>query len=198
MKIIDCLQNSEAWYAAKCGIPSSSEFDKLVTTSGKPSKQREKYMFRLAGERLLGHSEEFYQNAAMLRGKEVEAEARQYYEFITGQEVKQVGFCLADGYGASPDGLIGDDGLLEIKCPILSTHIYYLIKNELPSDYIQQVEGQLLVTGRKWVDFLSYYPGLKPLLIRVKRDEDFIKALKIELKIFCQELDELTEKLRRK
>ncbi|MFH1645774.1 MAG: lambda exonuclease family protein [Candidatus Omnitrophota bacterium] len=196
MVIIDVLQNSPEWYAAKCGIPSSSEFDKLVILSGKPSKQREKYLYRLAGERLLGHSEESYQNAAMLRGKEVEAEARQYYEFITGQEVKQVGFCLADGYGASPDGLIGDDGLLEIKCPILSTHIYYLIKNELPSDYIQQVEGQLLVTGRKWVDFLSYYPGLDPLLIRVERDEDFIKTLKIELKIFCQELDELTEKLR--
>jgi putative phage-type endonuclease len=197
MRIINVVQGTEEWFKAKAGVPSASNFDLIVTTKGEQSKQREKYLYRLAGENIIGKSEESYTNATMQRGQEMEAEARQLYELITGNTVVQVGLCVAEGYAASPDGLVGEDGLLEIKCPLLSTHVCYLMKGELPSDYIQQTQGQLLVTGRKWVDFLSYYPGIAPLIVRVKRDEVFLKKLRIEIELFCGELEEIVSKLRR-
>lgn len=188
MKIINCEQGSLEWFEARLGIPSSSNFDKIITTAGKPSKQREKYMYRLAGEAVSGVLEESYQNAAMLRGIEMEDEAKQLYTLITGNEVTEVGFCVEEGYGASPDGLIAEKGCLELKCPLVATHVGYLLANKLPTDYFQQVQGQLLVTGREWADFMSYSPGLKPMIVRVNRDETFINALKIELAVFCEEL----------
>ncbi len=196
MKIIDCIQGTPEWFAARCGIPSASNFDMLITTKGEPSKQRQKYLYRLAGETITGIAEESYTNAAMERGKVMEAEARQLYQLVAGEEVKEVGFCLAEGYGASPDGLVGKEGLLEIKCPTMAVHVGYLIDNILPMDYFQQAQGQLLVTDRKWVDFMSYYPGLKPLIIRVVRDEKFIKALRVELELFCDELKTVVSKIK--
>ena len=86
--------------------------------------------------------------------------------------------------------------MIEIKCPIMSTHVGYLLEGELPKDYFQQVQGQLLVTNRKWLDFISYYPSLKPLIVRVNRNEEFIKKLSIELELFCKKLDEIVEKIR--
>jgi hypothetical protein len=135
----------------------------------------------------------------MLRGIEMESEARGLYSLLSGQEVVQVGLCLSEGkagYGASPDGLIGEDGGVEIKCPLVSTHVSYLLANKLPSDYFQQVQGGLLVTGRKWWDFVSYYPGLRPLLIRVEPDKAFQKALKVELELFVNELDDIVRKIK--
>ena len=196
MKIIDCVQGSEEWFKARCGIPTASEFDKIITTEGKASKQREKYMYRLAGEAIIGKPEETYKNGNMERGTLLEDEARQAYSLISGNEVIQVGFCDSEsGYGASPDGLIGNDGLLEIKCPTLAVHVSYLLGNKLPTDYFQQVQGELLVTGRKWADFVSYYPGIKPLIVRVKRDEDFIERLRVELEVFYVELTEVVKML---
>jgi hypothetical protein len=196
MKIIECEQGSPEWIKARCGVPSASSFDKIITTKGEPSKQRTKYLWQLAGETVTGIPEESYSNANMERGKIVEAEARQLYELISGQTVLQVGFCLAEGYGASPDGLVATEGLLELKSPIMATHVGYLLENTLPMDYWQQLQGQLLVTGRKWVDFFSYYPGLRPLLIRVVPDDKFQRALKIELELFCSELKEVVAKIR--
>jgi len=196
MEIIECIQGLPEWFTAKAGIPSASNFSKIVTADGKPSKQRTKYLYKLAGEVIVGVAEETYQSAAMLQGIELEASAREMYQFVTGQEVKEVGFCLANGYGCSPDGLVGNKGLIEIKCPIMSTQVGYLLANALPKDYWQQVQGQLLVTEREWVDFVSYFAGLKPLIVRVTRDEPFLKALEIELKIFVEELKELVQKIR--
>ena len=196
MKIIDCVQGSPEWFAARCGVPTASNFDKLVCLDGKQSKQRTKYMYQLAGETITGIQEEGYQNANMLRGKEMEAEARQLYQLISGLEVQEVGFCLAEGYGASPDGIVAEKGLLELKCPILATHVGYLLSNSLPSEYFHQVQGQLLVTGREWVDFMSYYPGIKPMITRVVRDEKFLEILKKELKEFCKELKEVIKKIK--
>jgi putative phage-type endonuclease len=200
MRTIKCEQGSAEWKLARCGLPTASNFDKLICADGKPSKQRIKYMYQIAGERIIGKPEESYKNEAMDRGNEMEAEARQLYELITGNTVEQVGLCLAEGksiYAASPDGLVGDDGLLEIKCPILSTHVGYLLEGKLPSEYFQQTQGQLLVTGRKWLDFLSYYPAMKPLLIRVTPDKEFQKALQKELDLFCEELSDIEGKLRK-
>jgi len=196
MNIIDCIQGTQEWLVARCGMPTASNFDKIITMDGKPSRQREKYLYQLAGEKIIGKPEETYKNDVMQRGQEMEVEARQLYELITGKVVKQVGLCVEGNYAASPDGLVDDDGLIEIKCPTLATHVCYLLKGELPSDYFQQIQGQLLVTGRKWVDFMSYYPAIKPFIIRVKPDKDFLKALKAELDVFCKDLKNTAEKLK--
>ena len=199
MKKIDCVQGTPEWFAIRCGIPTASNFDKIITTKGDPSKQRTKYLWQLAGEYVAGKSDETYQNAAMIRGVEIEPEARTYYEITNGVEVEKVGFCLAEGgYGASPDSFVGNDGGLEIKCPMISTHVGYLLDGTLPTDYFQQVQGNLLVTGRVWWDFCSYYPNIKPFVIRARRDEVFIKKLSIELEIFVQELKSVVAKLKEK
>jgi putative phage-type endonuclease len=195
----DIEQGSPEWLALRVGLPTASCFDKIITTKGVPSKSAKKYLYQLAGERMVGFSPAGYQSDDMARGNEVEDEARAAYEFITDATVKEVGFCFKDDrklYGSSPDGIIGEDGGLEIKCPSLSVAVEYLDKGKLPTAYVQQVQGCMLVTGRSWWDFLSYYPGLTPLIIRVKRDEELIKALGYELESFCIDLDELTERLR--
>lgn len=198
MNVFECEQYSEEWAALRCGLPTASQFDRIITLRHDLSKQRENYLYQLAGERITGKSEEVYQSPAMLRGLELEPEARKFYELVCDQEVRKVGFCLSDcgRYGASPDGFVGEDGLIQIKCPALATHIGYIDKRIFVNDYFQQVQGELLVTGRKWVDFLSYYPGLPPLIVRVERDEEFLMALKVELENFCRELDEVTARLK--
>ena len=120
MITIDCEQLSPEWYKLRAGVPSASNFDKLITAKGETSKQRIKYMYTLAGESITGEKEQTYQNATMQRGIELENEAREMYELITGQEVAQVGFCMNDNkeFGCSPDGLVGEDGLIEIKAPV--------------------------------------------------------------------------------
>ena len=199
MITLDLIQGQPEWFAAKCGIPSASNFDKIVTSTGTPSKQREKYLWQLAGERVSGKVAETYNNAIMEKGIEMEAEARNLYEMLKDVKIEQVGICYPDEKklcAASPDGLVGKDGLLEIKCPLIYTHVGYLLKNELPMAYFEQTQGQLYVTGRKYVDFLSYYPGIKPLIIRCVRDEKFIKALAVEIEVFCKSLDEITNKIK--
>jgi len=196
LKIIDCEQRSEEWFEARLGIPTSSNFNKIVTSEGKPSKQAKNYLHKLAGEFVSGAEEESYQSIAMIKGIEKESDARTLYELIEGTEVEEVGFCLEGNYGASPDGLVGDNGEIEIKCPIISTHVSYLLNRQLPTEYFQQVQGQMLVTGRDWCDFMSFYPGLKPLIVRVHRDEKFISLLLAELKIFCERLSEVIERIK--
>lgn len=191
-------QRSPEWYAAKAGIPSASNFDKIITTTGQPSKQAEKYMYQLAGERLLGKIEEGYCNAAMTRGIEMEPEARQFYEVLHDCEVEQVALVYRDErklYSCSPDGLLPSGGL-EIKCPSLAVHIEYMLGGKLPATYYQQVQGSLFVTGLEWWDFESYYPGVKPFLIRVEPDLKFHAKLEAALEQFCTELDKITDKLR--
>lgn len=199
MIVDNVQQGSIEWQGFRAGIPTASNFDKIITTEGKPSKQRQKYMFTLAAERITGIKEETYQNGAMQRGIQLEEEARRMYELISGYSVDQVGICYHDEkklYGCSPDGLIGKDGLIEIKCPTAAVHVSYLLDNKLPSDYFQQVHGQLFITGRKWCDFFSYYPGLKPLLIRVKPEKSFLGALSLELEAFVKELETVTERIK--
>ena len=196
MQVINCQQGTDEWFAAKLGIPSASNFDKIVTGKGAPSKQAEKYMYRLAGEKISGKSEETYQNAAMERGIELEAEARNLYQVITDEVVDQVGFIINEGAGCSPDGLVGKKGGLEIKCPNMATHIGYLMTNKLPSEYFQQVQGQMYVAELDWVDFMSYYPGIRPFIIRVERDVPFIDCLDVEIKMLCNNLEEIVNKLK--
>lgn len=199
MEIVNVVQGSPEWKACRVGIPTSSDFDKIITTTGARSKTRTKYMYQLAGERITRTREEGYRNGAMERGQQMEDEARQLYSLVTGREVRQVGICYESKdkkYACSPDGLSGDDACVEIKCPSIAVHVEYLLNNKLPTDYYQQVMGQLLITKREHVDFVSYFPGMKPLIVKVMPDDVFLKALKCELEIFCQELEQVTEKLR--
>lgn len=190
MRIIKCEQGTEEWFAARLGVPSSSLFDKIITTAGKPSTSAKKYMYKMAGELVSGTREESYQNAAMTRGIELEVEAREMYELITGETVEQVGFCLHDDIdaGCSPDGLIGKDGGMEIKCPSMAVHVEYLLGGKLPTTYYQQVQGSLFISQRKWWDFVSYYPSIKPLIVRVFPDPAFHALLEAELIKFSSEL----------
>lgn len=196
MKILECAQLSPEWFAARSGIPTASSFDKIITTKGEPSKEAKKYMYRLAGERVSGICEEGYVNAAMQRGIDLEPEAIAFYELVSGAKVDRVGFCYEEGmWGCSPDGLVGVDGMIQIKCPSMAVHVGYLLDNKLPTDYFQQVQGELFVTGRKWSDFISYFGGLKPVIVRVYRDEIFIAKLKQALEVFCNELDQTVQKI---
>lgn len=195
MKIIDCEQGSDEWFAARLGKVTASCFsDVLNKKTGRGT-----YMIKLAAERLTGLSQDGYSNAVMERGKEIEPEAREYYAETRGQIISQIGFAeLSEDVGASPDGLVGDDGQVEIKCPNSTTHISYILKNKMPTKYIPQVQGQLWVTGRQWCDFISYDPRLdkRPFwLIRVKRDEDYIKTLEAATNVFIEELKELIAKV---
>jgi hypothetical protein len=179
MRIDQNEQGSPEWLAARLGIPSASMFAKLVTTKGIWSASADAYINQLVAERLTGEREEVFQSHHMLRGTELEPDARDLYSLISDAEVTEVGFCLHDtlSAGCSPDGLIGEDGGLEIKCAAPSTHVEYLRGGVLPSKYKQQVMGCLWITGREWWDFVSYHPTMKPLIVRVERDEEYIAAL---------------------
>ncbi|MFH2075439.1 MAG: lambda exonuclease family protein [Pseudomonadota bacterium] len=195
---IDVPQGSPEWFAARAGIPTSSCFDKIVTSKGEPSRQAKNYLYQLAGERITGAKMDTYQNAAMLRGIEMEAEARALFQMVMDIEVEEVGLCYADEQkrvACSPDGLLLDAGL-EIKCPLIHTAVGYLLSGSLPTDYFQQIQGSMLVTGFNHYFFMSYYPGLPSLILDVQRDWKFTAALKIELEAFCEELDALEKKLR--
>jgi len=193
MIILDALQGSEEWHRARAGIPTASEFSKIHTTQGKPSTSASTYMYKLLAEWWLEGPIETFTSEWMERGQILEDEARLYYVFETGRDVVQVGFCYFDEqrlYGASPDGLVGDDGGLEIKCPSPAVHMKYLLANKVPTEYVTQVQGNMLVTGRKWWDFLSYSPGLPPLLYRMNRDDRFCMGLKAALHKFLVQLTE--------
>lgn len=198
MIICEHPQHSEEWFRARWGIPTASEFDRIITTAGELSKQSKKYLYEIIGQRLVEYQhEESYQSPAMLRGTILEPEARELYKVINNVEVEEVGLCLQDDglYGASTDGMIPSEGSLEIKCPNLSTHIEYLIKGDLPTAYFQQIQGQMLVTGFDWVDFMSYYPGVKPFIFRVYRDDQFLNKLHETLIAFDQKVNDFLMKI---
>jgi len=198
MIILDIPQCSDEWFAARVGVPSASCFDKILTDTGKVSTSREKYLYQLAGERLLGCKEETYQSAAMSRGLELEPEARDTYAFITGSEVQTVGIVYKDErkrFSCSPDGLPPERGL-EIKCPSIAVHTEYLHKGKLPTTYFPQVQGSLYITGLEVWDFMSYFPGMDPLIVTVEPNLKWHKQLEAELERFCDDLDKVTESLR--
>jgi len=195
MRLIECEQGSEEWLKARLGVPSASNFSKLITMKGTLSTQAKAYVDALVAEAITGESTYVKVTDAMQRGTELEPYARERYFYETGNSVEEVGFCLHDDYqaGASPDGLIGEDGGLEIKCPLGGTMVSYLRVGRLPSKYWQQVQGCLHITGRKWWDFMAYHPDMKPLIVRVERDEAFIAALDVLLIDVVKEIESLVK-----
>lgn len=193
----DVAQRTEEWFKIRLGVPTASNFDKIVTAMGEPSKQAQKYMYKLAGEKITGKSEDCFSSDDMQRGTELESEAIEFYEILNDTQVRKVGFVFDDStrYGCSPDGLVGESGGLEIKCPQMATHVGYLVEGKLPIEYYQQVQGSLLITGREWWDFLSYYPGLKPFMFRVYPDLIFLKNLSAHLNQFCIFLEKTIERI---
>lgn len=181
MKIYDKIeQGSDEWHSIRTGVPTASNFDKILKMNGEKSDSLKTYIHQLVGEKMLGKTEDGFQSEWMQRGNDIEAEARLLYELRSGYNVDQVGFIKLDNplCGCSPDGLIDDDGGLEIKCPKLSTHIKYSLAGKLPSEYHRQVMGSLFISGRKWWDFMSYYPGIDPFIIRVYPDQSFFGMMK--------------------
>lgn len=198
MRICKYEQGTEGWLKDRLGCPSGSNMDKLITATGKPSTQAETYINQLIAELMTGETTYVKVNEWMQRGTELEPRARAYYEFTTDTEVTEVGFCKHDKFeaGISPDGLVGEDGGLEIKCPAPATHVAYLRGGKLPSKYKQQVMACLWVTGREWWDFVSYHPDMPVLLTRVYRDEEYIAALSTEVIKACETIATEYQKLK--
>lgn len=199
MKIINCKQGTTEWLQARCGIPTASEFDSLVTPEWVPRKGQgpETYLLKKAAERIMGYPQQSFGGGAMEQGSLLEGRALPWYQFTYGTEVKRVGFCTTDDgkIGCSPDGLIGEDGGIECKCPEPHTHLEYLLGNKVPKDYLAQVHGSMFVTGRPWWMFVSYSAYFPALVIRVERDEKIQEVLASTLQKFVINLDAAVAKI---
>ena len=194
----EVAQYSEEYDRLKIGIPTSSNFHKIITPQGKPSKQWRQYACILIAERLLQQRIEFYNSPAMERGLIVEAEAADWYEFDQDVTTRRVGFITNDEHtiGCSPDRLVGNDGLLEIKAPLPHTQVEYWISGEVDERFRPQLQGQLYISQRSWVDIVCWHDVLPKLVTRVEPDEKFIQALDRELQIFNFFIDSVMEKIR--
>lgn len=192
-QVFHCEQLSRDWWELRRGIPTASGFDRILTPAkGLPSASQNGYIAELISERadfvppyILPSGG--YVSDEMAEGIRREPEARSWYAMQTDGDVQQVGFVLSacGRFGCSPDALVGEDGGLELKNPAPKTHVEYLMRGELPVEYKCQVHGCLIVTGRKWFDFVSYCPGFAPFLVRVTPDE-FTEKLRIELEAFSK------------
>ena len=186
MIIHDCDQNSDEWFALRVGIPTASEFKNIITSQGKAATGLGGYAATLAAEAYAEKPlERWAGNQWTERGHELEPEARATYEFLQDAEVTQAGFVTYIGAGCSPDGLVGDNGLVEIKCLSPKIHVQtlaYLAKHDkCPPDYYPQIQGQILICEREWCDVLFYHPDLPHRLLKVHRTDDFEAALREQL-----------------
>ena len=201
MQIIDNIeQGSDEWIALRFGWITASKFKDVL--AGGQGKTRKSYMYNIASEILTGERAESFSNEYMEWGTQTEPQARAMYELRTGNKVEQVSFIKHGTLksGCSPDGLIGDDGMIEIKCPKTSTQIETFISGKMPSGHNAQVQGQLWVSGRAWCDFVSFDPRINGaasyMCIRVERNEEYIKNLETSVSVFEKDLNELLIKLR--
>jgi hypothetical protein len=193
VEIFDFDQGSEDWIKARLGIPTTSEF-KSILAKGE-GKMRRTYMMKLLGERFTGEPADNFSNGHMERGKEMEDEARRCYAFMQDQEPARVGFIRNGDIGCSPDSLIGEDGMVEIKTKLPHLQLEAIFADRLPPEHKAQVQGQLWVAEREWCEFVSYWPRLPLFVKRVYRDEDYIKTIAEAVDAFNEELDALTQKL---
>jgi len=197
-------QRTEEWFAARLGkVTASRVADVVARTKSGYGASRANYMAELVCERLTGVRGEFYQSAAMQWGTEQEPAAREAYESKTGVLVLDTGFVPHPNIqmaGASPDGLIGTDGGIEIKCPNTNTHLDTLLSEKVPERYLNQIYWQMACTGGLWVDFVSFDPRLPEsmqlFIQRVPRDDAAIRNLESEVQIFLSELEQKVNLLR--
>jgi len=198
MNIITCKQGSPEWVQHRLGLPTASEFDRIIQPStGKLSTQADKYLARLLAEWYLGAPVNDYVSDYMARGTELETEARAWYEFESGHEVEEVGLCVSDcgRYGCSPDGLIGTTGGLELKSPGAEKHFYSVLNpDKFVADHKCQVQGGLWICEREWWDVCSFNPNGPRVRVTVQRDEPFIEAMSAAVREFCDRLEALKRK----
>lgn len=196
-------QGTDEWIAARLGKVTASRIaDVMAKTKTGYGASRANYMAELICERLTGRPQDSFVSAAMLWGTNTEPLARAAYEAALGGLVEETGFVLheeIDAAGASPDGLVENDGLVEIKCPNTATHIETLLGDEIPAKYVLQMQWQMACTGRKWCDFVSYDPrmpdNMQLFIKRVQRDDTMIADIKKEVALFLKEIDDRVSKL---
>jgi len=198
MEIITVEQGTEEWFRARMGIPTASEFATVMAKGrdGGASKTRQVYLYKLAGEIITGEPMESYSNAHMERGKLMEDEARALYSFMKDAECERVGFIRSGRKGASPDSIIGDAGMVEIKTKLPHLMIETLLKGEFPPEHKAQCQGQLWVAEREWIDIAVYWPGLPLFVTRATRDEQYIATLSSAVDEFNGELDSIVARVR--
>lgn len=192
----DIIQGSDEWKALRLGKVTASRIaDVIAKTKTGYSASRANYMAQLIAERLTDTVADAYTNAAMQHGTETEPEARSAYEFYQGATVEQVAFVAhpkIDQAGCSPDGLVGADGLVEIKCPNTATHLETLLGQAVPAKYEAQMQFQMACTGRKYCDFVSYDPrmpeNMRLFIKRVHRNDKFIAEIEGEIASFLLEM----------
>lgn len=199
MIVIDTEQGGEEWKKYKIGVPSASKFGAVLAKG--QGATRKKYLIDKVAERLTGKFPEQYVSDDMLRGVELEPDARDAYAFTQGVEVIQAGLALLDDKSAcaSPDGLVGVNGGLEIKSVKANTHIETILSGKMPPKHKPQVQGNLWIWEREWWDFMSYCPDIadRPIFIqRVYRDEDYIKNLMSEINRFNDDVNEVVNKIK--
>lgn len=191
------MQRTPEWYMDRCGKITASCFKDVMTKPRAKSAQWSdtalSYAYEVVGERLTGEPTPSFGSQATDWGIEHEPEARDLYSLLYGNECQEVGFQVhpeLSDVGASPDSLIGEDGVIEIKCPITSReHVRTLASREMPKEHLPQVQGVLWVTGRQWCDFISYHPkfphvDIKLCVIRIERDDKYIKELEERVRVF--------------
>jgi len=201
MQIIrDLEQGTDEWLELRLGVITASKYkDVLAKGAG---KTRKSYMQKLAAEKLTGASVETFKNDAMQWGTETEPQARSTYELMQCEDVEEVAFILHDtiNTGVSPDGLVGNDGLVEFKCPVTTTQIETFLSGKMPTAHSAQVQGQMWVSEREWCDFVSFDPRINGassyFCTRIVRDDKYIKNLESEVVAFDSELNEMIDKLR--
>ena len=197
-------QRSEEWFSARCGkVTASKVHDIVARTKSGYSASRKNYEALLIAERLTGQVAESYTNAAMEWGTQTEPDAVTAYEFIRGMDTQEVGFVVHPSIemsGASPDRLVGDEGLVEIKCPQTATHLDTLLGAKIKANYGTQMQWQMACTGRLWCDFVSFDPRLPANLQmhvqRVARDDQLIIELERQVSEFITEMESKIEQLR--
>jgi putative phage-type endonuclease len=195
--MLDMEQGSPEWFAARCGkVTASRVADVIAKTKTGWGASRKNYLAELVAERLTGTTAQGFTNAAMQWGTDTEPQARAAYEFFRDADVDQVGFVDHPSIvmsGASPDGLVGADGLIEIKCPNTATHIDTLLEGSCATKYVTQMHWQMACTGRQWCDFVSFDPrlpeDLRLFVTRIERDEIRIGELEEMVSEFLAELD---------
>lgn len=194
MKIVSCVQGSDEWLKVRLGKFGGTDAQ-AVATNG---KGLETLCFEKVGEIITGRLKDSYKNADMERGNELESQARFAYEMKTSSTVTTVGYIELDEFiGVSPDGLVGDDGLIEIKCPTDANFIKFLIERKPDTKYVWQMQHQMLVTDRKWCDFVIFNDNLNRIEItRVERDEAKIEKIKIGLEQGIAKVKEILERVK--
>lgn len=203
--MLDVIQGTPEWHSARLGKVTASKIaDLMAKTRNGWGASRATYMAQLITERLTGNPTDSFVNAAMAWGTEQEPNARAAYSFLRDVDVEQVGFAdhaSIDMAGASPDGLVSDDGLVEIKCPNTSTHLDTLLGGATPDKYIKQMQWQMACTGRAWCDWVSYDPRLpghlQIVVRRIERDDKLIDEIEEAVAEFLAEMDDKIARLQK-